>query len=77
MDFNFPLFVLIPIFHCLSSGSGQSVPDRSRSFKYNTITPRKTAWTADQQGPRLQQMRICSNATAMGTEITGKKLLTF
>jgi len=28
-----------------------------------------TAMTAEQQGPRLQQVRICSNATAAGKEI--------
>jgi len=32
---------------------------------------------AEQQGPRLQQVRICSNATAMDTEIKERKLLTF
>jgi len=29
----------------------------------------RTAMTAEQQGPRLLQVRICSNATAIGTEI--------
>jgi len=28
-----------------------------------------TATTAEQQGPRLQQVRICSNAKTIGTEI--------
>jgi len=28
-----------------------------------------TAITAEQQHPRLQQMKICPNATAVGTEI--------
>jgi len=32
--------------------------------------------TAEQQGPRLQQVGTCSNATAAGTN-KGKKLLTF
>lgn len=35
-----------------------------------------TAMTAEQQGPRLQQVRTYSNATAIGTENKGKKLLT-
>jgi len=29
--------------------------------------------TAEQQGPRLQQVKICSNATAISTEIKGGK----
>jgi len=36
-----------------------------------------TAATAEQQGPKLQQMRICPNTTAEGTEIKERKLLTF
>lgn len=32
--------------------------------------------TAEQQGPWLQQVRICSNATAIGAETEEKKLLT-
>ena len=28
-----------------------------------------TAMTVEQQGPRLQQVRICRNTTAVGTEI--------
>ena len=32
-----------------------------------------TAMTAEQQGPRLQQVKICSNATAISTEIKGGK----
>jgi len=35
------------------------------------------AMAAKQQGPKLQQVKICSNATAVGTEIKGKKMLTF
>jgi len=35
------------------------------------------AITAEQQGPRLQQVRISSNAKTIGTEIKEKKLLTF
>ena len=31
--------------------------------------------TATQQGPRLQQMKICSNATAMDTEIRERDYL--
>jgi len=34
-----------------------------------------TAMTAKQQGPRLQQVRIRSNATAMGTEKKEKSCL--
>jgi len=34
-----------------------------------------TAMTAEQQGPRLQQVRICSNATAVGTEIKERSCL--
>jgi len=35
------------------------------------------AMTAKQQGPRLQQVRTHPNVTALGTEIKGKKMLTF
>jgi len=35
------------------------------------------AVTAEQQSPRLQQAKTCSNATAMGTETKEKKLLAF
>jgi len=31
--------------------------------------------TAEQQGPRLQQVRVCSNATAAGTEIKERSCL--
>jgi len=33
------------------------------------------ATTAEQQGPRLLQVRICSNAGAMGTEIKERSCL--
>ena len=47
-----------------------------KADNYNTIE--STAKTAEQQGPRLQQVRTCSNATAVGTEMKEeKKLLTF
>jgi len=38
---------------------------------------KNAAMTAEQQGSRLQQVRLCSNTTAMDTEIKEKKLLTF
>ena len=34
---------------------------------------KNAAMTAEQQGSRLQQVRLCSNTTAMDTEIREKK----
>ena len=36
-----------------------------------------TAIIAEQQGPRLQKVKICSNATAMGTEKNKTKQNTY
>jgi len=36
----------------------------------------RAAMTTDQQGPRIQQVRICSNATATSTKMK-ENLLTF
>ena len=38
-------------------------------------TMRSTAMTAEQQGPRLQQVKVCSNATAVGREIKERSCL--
>jgi len=35
------------------------------------------AITAEQQGPRLQQVRICSNTTVIGIEIKERNFLPF
>ena len=41
---------------------------------HNVCNPMEsTVITAEQQGPRLQQVRACSNATATGTKVKGKK----
>jgi len=39
------------------------------------VTMESAATTAEQQGPRLQQVRICSNTAAIGTEIKERSCL--
>ena len=46
-----------------------------RNHIYICNAMESAATTAEQQGPRLLQVRICSNAGAMGTEIKERSCL--
>jgi len=62
---------------CLDWSSSDPEPLQILTIKIKCKKMKSTTTAAEQQDPRLQQVRICSNATAIVAEIKEKNLLTF
>ena len=68
--------------HSTSSAGGgkeQLVHQGAQNERKSVLSPctgmESTAMTAEQQDPRMQQVRACPNATAVGTEIKERSCL--